>query len=225
MKVLIVEDEKKVVNFLRHGLEAMLFTVDVAYNGKNGSYLALTGEYDIIVLDNMLPCKSGKEVVTEIRKAGKTVPIIMISALSEVQTKVDLFNAGVDDYVTKPFSLDELVARIRALERRPTHLIGDILTIDNLALDTRRSRVTRSNDTPIYLTRKEFALLEYFLRNQESVLSRGMILEHVWDMNTDPFSNTIESHILSLRRKIESPKWKKLIHTVPGRGYKMEALK
>ena len=145
----------------------------------------------------------------------------MLSVLGETKKKIELINAGADDYMIKPFSLDEFTARVRALMRRPRKLEGDSVTIGDLTLETKQQHVKRAGKS-IYLTRKEFMLLEYLMRNQGTVMSRGMIIEHVWDMSSDPFSNTIESHILSLRRKIgEDPKHG-LIKTVPGRGYKID---
>jgi DNA-binding response OmpR family regulator len=221
MRILLVEDEKDIIKFLKLSLESECFVVDVAEDGEKGSYLARTNDYDLIILDNILPKKQGLEVCKEIREEGKNSLILMLSVKSDVATKVDLLNAGADDYLTKPFSLEELLARMRALVRRPKQIESEILQIDNLILDTKRHLVKRK-DKEIYLTRKSFMLLEYLMRNQGLVLSRGMIMEHVWDMNADPFSNTIESHILSLRKKIDFGKNKKLIHTVPGRGYKID---
>lgn len=220
MRILLVEDSKEIINFLKPSLEAELFAVDVAEDGEKGSSLGRTNDYDLIILDNILPGKSGLEVCREIRGKGKTTPIIVLSVRSETTTKVELLNAGADDYLIKPFSLGELLARIRALLRRPKKIEGDVLTIDDLTLDTKKCLVVRGKKS-IRLTRKEFMLLEYLLRNKDIVLSRGMIMEHVWDMNADPFSNTIESHILSLRRKIDPSGKKKLIQTSPGRGYKI----
>lgn len=220
MRILIIEDEKKIRDFLKTSLEAECFAVDVAEEGERGSYLARTNEYDLIILDNVLPKKTGLEVCQDIRKIGKTIPILILSVKSETLSKIELLNAGVDDYLSKPFSLEELLARIRALLRRQKDIESDILTVDDLALDTKR-HTTKRGKKETYLTRKEFMLLEYLMRNQEMVLTRGMIMEHVWDMTADPFSNTIESHILSLRRKIDTKGKKKLIHTVPGRGYKI----
>lgn len=224
MRILLIEDERRISKFLKATLEAELFSVDVAEDGERGSSLAIINDYDLIILDNILPKKSGLEVCTYIRTKGKNMPIIMLSVKSDTATKVELLNAGADDYVIKPFSFDELMARIKAILRRPKHIEDDILHIDDLTLDTRKYIMTRGKKE-IYLTRKEFMLLEYLLRNRGVVLSRGMILEHVWDMDTDPFSNTIESHILSLRRKIDPAGKKKLIHTVPGRGYKIDIKK
>ena len=221
MRILVVEDEKQISDSLKVSLGAECYAVDVAEDGAKGSYLARTNEYDLIILDNILPKKSGLEVCKEIRDNGSTTPIIMLSVKTESTTKVDLLNAGADDYLTKPYSFQELLARIRALLRRPQDIEDEILTIDDIALDSRKHTVKRGKKE-IYLTRKEFALLEYLLKNQGVALSRGMIMEHVWDMNVDLFSNTIESHILSLRRKLDIKNKKKFIHTVPGIGYKAE---
>lgn len=219
-----MEDEKDINNFIKVSLEAECFAVDSAEDGEAGSYLARTNDYDIIILDNMLPKKNGVEIIKEIRKEGKTVPVIMLSVRSETTTKVDLLNSGADDYLTKPFSFQELLARIRALLRRPKNIEKDIINIEDLTVDYVKHKVKRAKEE-IYLTKKEFMLLEYLLRNKGTVLSRGMILEHVWDMNADPFSNTVESHILNLRKKIDLPDKNKLIHTIPGRGYKIEVQK
>lgn len=221
MKVLVAEDEKEISDFLQQHLAADQFIVDVAEDGEKASFLARTNEYDIIILDNMMPKKTGLQVCEEIRQDGKATPIIMLSVRGETDTKVKLLNAGADDYLTKPFSFDELVARMRALLRRPEQLESDILQLDDLTIDSRRHQVIRAGKE-IYLTRKEFLLLKYLMRNPGIVLSRGMIMEHVWDMSVDAFSNTIESHINSLRKKIDIDPLKKLIHTVPGRGYKID---
>lgn len=220
MHILVVEDEREISDFLRVSLEAECFAVDTASDGETGSTLGRTNDYDLIILDNILPKKEGREACKEIRAAGKTVPIIMLSVKSETVTKVDLLNAGADDYMTKPFSLEELLARMRALLRRPKEIEEEILSIGDLIVDIKRHTVRRGNKE-IYLTRKEFVLLSYLLQNAGSAMSRGMIMEHVWDMNMDPFSNTIESHILSLRKKIDAKSKKKIIQTVPGIGYKI----
>ncbi|MES2225843.1 MAG: response regulator transcription factor [Patescibacteria group bacterium] len=221
MRALVVDDEQGVRDMLAENLKAQCFAVDTAEDGTEGSYLARTNEYDIVILDNMLPEKTGAAVCQEIRRTGRAVPILVLSVLSDTWRKVELLNSGADDYMIKPFSVDELMARVRALMRRPPQMEGDTLSIDDLVLDTKQQSVKRGG-VGIYLTRKEFMLLEYLMRNQGNVLSRGMIMEHVWDMTSDPFSNTIESHILSLRRKIDTPKHTKLIYTVPGRGYKID---
>ena len=221
MRILIVEDEEGIATFLKAGLESEYFAVDVAEDGEKGSYLARTNDYDIIILDNMLPKKNGGEVCEDIRKHGKNTPIIMLSARSELGVKVDLLNKGADDYLTKPFSLEELIARIRALLRRPNAVSSEILEVDDLVMDTKR-HITKRGDKEIYLTRKEFMLLELLMKKRGSVVSRGSIMEHVWDMNVDPFSNTIESHILNIRKKISSKGRKDLVYTLPGIGYKID---
>ena len=220
MRALIVEDEKELANVLKKGLREENYSVDIAYDGDKGSYLARTNEYDVIILDNMLPQKTGLEVCKEIRENGITVPIIMLSAVEDTQTKIELLNSGADDYVTKPFSFGELMARINAVRRRPEKVEGDVLAADDLVLDVKKGTVTRSGKN-IRLTRKEYGVLEYLMRNPDVIVSRNMLMEHVWDMNADPFSNTIEAHIVSLRKKIDKNGRKKLIHTISGRGYKL----
>src|SRR3989339_490279 len=221
MRILIVEDEVEILNFLKKSLENECYVVDAAKDGEKGSFLARTNHYDLIILDNIMPKKTGLEVCEDIRKEGKNTPILILSVKSEVTTKVDLFNAGADDYLTKPFSVDELIARIKALLRRPKQLQSEIFQVNDLTLDAGKHEVVRGGEE-INLTRKEFVLLKYMMKNQGTVLSRSMIMEHVWDMTVDPFSNTIESHIMSLRKKIDSAGKKKLIKTVAGRGYKIE---
>jgi len=224
MRILLVEDEKKIIDLLKRALKAECFAVDVAEDGDKGSYLARTNDYDLVILDNLLPKKEGIQVCREIREGGGTMPILMLSVKSETKTKIDLLNAGADDYLTKPFSLEELLARIRALLRRPKKIEDEILKIDDLEVDTVKHVVRRKN-REIYLTPKEFMLLEYLMRNKGAVLSRGMIMEHVWNIDVDPFSNTIETHILSLRRKIDAPRaQRKLIRTIPVLGYKIDSV-
>ena len=218
MRILVVEDDERIAAFLKESLQAEYFAVDIAKDGEKGAYQAAINEYDLIILDNMLPKKEGIEVCREIRARGQTTPILILSVKSDVSKKVDLLNAGADDYLTKPFALDELLARVRALLRRPAAIEEEVLHVDDLTLDTKRGLVTRGEQS-IYLTRKEFMLLRYLMKNEGTVLSRGMILEHVWDMSVDIFSNTIESHILSLRKKTGSMGKERLIRTVPGRGY------
>ncbi|OQA04912.1 MAG: Transcriptional regulatory protein CusR [bacterium ADurb.Bin400] len=222
MRLLIVDDDKAISNFLRKALKAEYYQVDVASDGEHGAFLACTNDYDLIILDNHMPKKDGKTVCTEIRAEGRTAPILMLSIDATTNTKADLLDLGADDYLAKPFSLTELLARVRALLRRPKQIQDDILTVNGLVLDSRRKLVTCGGEA-VYLTVKEFALLDYLIRNRGTVLSRSMILEHVWDMNADAFSNTIEAHISNLRKKIERPGKPKIIKTVPGRGYKIES--
>jgi len=221
MRLLLIEDDQQLRESLKIALKNECFVVDTAPDGERGSFLARTQDYDLILLDNILPKKQGFDVCAEIRQNGRTTPIIILTTRDEIPDKLALFNLGADDYVTKPFSFEELVARIRAVLRRPHQLIHDALTIDNLTIDLNTKLVRRDNKDLI-LTKKEYELLVYLMRNQGKVLSRGAIMEHVWDMNADPFSNTLEAHILNLRRKLDPKHLNKLIHTVPGRGYKLE---
>ncbi|MBX4197874.1 response regulator transcription factor [Candidatus Parcubacteria bacterium] len=221
MRILIVEDDPEIRDSLKQSLEAESFAVDSASDGEKGSYMARTNDYDIILLDVALPKKDGCTICTDIRAAGKTTPIMMLSVMADAQEKIRLLNAGADDYMSKPFSFRELMARIRALMRRPTILAPDILTLDDLIVDIPKQKVTRGEKS-VYLTRKEFSLLEYLMRHKGIVISRGMIMEHVWNAETDPFSNTIEAHILNIRKKIDTRRKSKLIHTIPGRGYKID---
>ncbi len=221
MKILIIEDEKDIRDFLKVSFDAEMFTVDVAEDGEKGFQLARTNSYDLVLMDNVLPKKSGTEICRELRENGKTMPIIMLSVQSEPLQKIDLLNMGADDYITKPFTFGELLARVRAVLRRPKQLEGEVLELHDLTIDIAKHKVFRAGQE-IYLTRKEFELLEYLMRNRGTVVSRGSIIEHIWDMHADPFSNTIETHILNLRKKIDHQSAQKLIQTVPGRGYKVD---
>ncbi|MEN9921315.1 MAG: hypothetical protein RLZZ517_293 [Candidatus Parcubacteria bacterium] len=218
MKILIIEDDISIRNVLRLSLESKGFVVDEAGDGDTGSYLARTNSYDVILLDNILPKKLGGFVCKEIREAGKNTPILVLSSKQEVLTKVQLLNTGVDDYITKPFSFEELMARMRAITRRPNVLMRQIYTFKDIEINI-HSQIVKRKNKEIYLTRKEFSLLEYLIKNQNNVVSRGEILEHVWDMSIDPFSNTIETHIMNLRKKLHDTK-RLLISSIPGRGYK-----
>jgi DNA-binding response OmpR family regulator len=221
MKILVVEDDIDLLNFIKKSLAAECFNIDTAVDGKEGSVLACKNDYDLVLLENIISKKNGLEICQDIRKAERTMPILVLSASSETKLKVDILNAGADDFLSKPFSLEELIAHIRALLRRPKKIENNNLMADDLLVDMDRHLVKRG-EREVYLTRKEFTLLAYLIRNKGIVLSRHMIMEHVWDTNADPFSNTIESHIKSLRKKIDySGVDKKLIQTIPGRGYKL----
>ncbi|OIO07891.1 DNA-binding response regulator [Candidatus Falkowbacteria bacterium CG_4_10_14_0_2_um_filter_41_15] len=224
MRILLIEDEKDIAEFIKINLETEFYTVDIAYDGERGSFLARTNDYDLIICDYILPKQNGPEVVKEIRQENKNVPILILSVKSEIDSKVNLFNLGVDDYLTKPFLFEELLAHVKAILRRPLKRENQILKIDDLVVDIDRHLVKRGRQT-ITLTRKELSLLEYLLKNRGRVISRVVIMEHVWDANADPFSNTIESHITNLRRKINLTGKKELIHTVSGRGYKVDIRK
>lgn len=220
MNLLIVEDDKETLACLKPSLKAEGFVVDAAEDGETGLYKTKINDYDLIILDIGLPRKNGRQVCSEIRSAGKHMPILILSVKSEIDTKAELLDAGADDYITKPFAFKELMARISALLRRPNKIEHTKLQIGDLAVDIEGRVVARGNKK-LHLTAKEFSLLEYLLRNRGKVLSRQEILEHVWDMNADPFTNTIETHMVNLRKKIEGKNGKKVIHTVPGVGYKI----
>lgn len=220
MRLLIVEDDPTIRETLTNHFKAAAFAVDATDCGERGCYLGRVNDYDLVILDYMLPKKTGYEITKNLREYGKMMPIMMLTVRSGITDKIDVLNAGVDDYVTKPFSLEEVHARVNALLRRPAELRSSIITISNLKIDVNRQSVIRGKQK-IYLTRKEFALLEYLARNKGLVISRSMLLEHVWDGESDPFSNTIEAHILNLRKKLDTG-YKKLIHTIPGRGYKLD---
>lgn len=219
MKILLVEDNVSIRNVLRLGLEDEAFAVDEAEDGEKGSYLARTNKYDLIILDNVLPKKMAKEVCLEIREQNIYTPILLLSAKSDTISKVELLKAGADDYVTKPFSFEELKARIRTLLRRPHKIENQILRADNLILNKDTQEV-RMGHKRLNLTRKEFSLLELLMSNLGNVVTRTDMIEHVWDINADPFSNTVEAHVLNLRKKIGDAQ-KRIIRNVPGRGYKM----
>ncbi len=222
MKILLIEDDVEISDFVFQCLVSDIFTVDRAYTGIEGSYMARTNSYDVIIADYSLPGKNGPMVLDEIRNAGIQAPIIFLTVHDELTKKIEVFEHGADDYMTKPFSYDELKARIQALARRPHVITDTILTKEDISLDTKKQLVHRGK-TKIYLTRKEFNLLEFLLRNKGTVLSRGLIMEYVWNAESDPFSNTIESHILNLRKKIRDDKKKTLIRNIPGRGYIIDA--
>lgn len=224
MKILVIEDEKEIADSLKKNLETECFIVDIINDGEEGLITATNNHYDLIILDNILPRKTGSEICKELRQKNITTPILIISVRSEIDMKIKLLNLGADDYITKPFVFNELLARVKALVRRPKEIEQEILTLGTLSVDTKKHKVTRNNKE-IYLTKKEFMFLECLLKNVGRVMSRRMILERVWDINADPFSNTIESHIVNLRKKIDIKNEEKLIHTVTGRGYKIDTIK
>jgi two-component system, OmpR family, response regulator ArlR len=221
MKILIIEDDSSIRNVLRIGLESKAFAIDLAEDGERGSFMARTNNYDLIILDNVLPKKTGGHICKEIRDLEIYTPILMLSAKSEVLCKIELLNLGADDYMTKPFSFDELLARIYALIRRPKYIQNEIINVNNLKLD-RRKQTIYYDDKELTLTKKEFSLLEYLIVNKNTVLSRGQILDNVWDLRSDPFSNTIETHIRNVRVKIKDEA-KKIIESIHGRGYRLNA--
>lgn len=223
MRALVVENNPDIRTFIQHWLQEKCFAVDTACDGQDALYLAKTNEYDIILLDDDIPKHTGFEVCTDLRQSHNFTPIILTSTIADTQHIVDGFTLGIDDYMTKPYSCEELFARMQAILRRPVVQEHCILTIDDVSLDTAKQQVTRGGIV-IYLTRKEFSLLEYLLKHAGNVVSRGALIEHIWDITLDPFSNTIETHILNLRKKIDTSPKCKLIHSVPGRGYKIDII-
>lgn len=219
MKILLVEDEPKVASFIKKGLEEQTYEVDQAYDGVFGVKLALTQEYDLLILDLILPHKSGLEVCREIRQHKVSVPILMLTALGSTDDKITGLDAGADDYLTKPFEFQELLARIRALTRRSSETVsGEKLGIADLEMDMVTKIVTRAGK-PVTLTAREFALLYFLLRNKGKVLSRVDITEQVWETSFDTGSNVIDVYINFLRKKIDKGQANKLIHTLVGMGY------
>ena len=220
MKILIIDDEPAIVQFLKDGLEANMYIVETASDGERGAFLGRTGNYDLIILDYNLPKLDGAAVLQEIRREKRHIPVLMVTIRSEITAKQEAFTGGADDYLTKPFLFDELLMRVRALLKRPAKVENNLYKLDNLTLNS-QSHIIRRGGREIYLTRREFALLEYLIVNRGQIVSRNQILEHVWDYNADPFSNSVETHIASLRRKLNARKNKNLIHTFTGRGYKL----
>jgi len=222
MRILVVEDEHKIAGALKRGLEQESYAVDLAYDGEEGLSSALTDEYDVIVLDRMLPgLLDGAEICKEVRANGVRTPIIMLTAKDKIGDRVEGLNAGADDYLVKPFAFEELLARLRALLRRPQDHVGNVLTLDDLTLDTTTFEVKRAG-RKIQLSQREYALLEYLMRNQNRILSKANIISHVWDYDADILPNTLEVYIGYLRNKIERPfRGPDLIHTVRGFGYKL----
>jgi heavy metal response regulator len=221
MRLLIVEDDKKVRAFLERGLKEENYAVDVCRNGPDALYLAQVNPYDVIILDIMLPGKDGFSVCRELRESGVLTPIIMLTAKDTLDDKVQGLTVGADDYLTKPFSFEELLARIRALLRRSQDYKTKALHVGDLEMDPVRRLVTRGGQK-IVLTGKEYALLEYLMRNQGRVLSQSMIIEHVWDMDYEGASNIVNVYINHLRRKIDKDHPVKLIMTVRGHGYQID---
>jgi len=223
MRILVVEDEHRIAQTIKKGLEQERYAVDIAYDGAAGYDLASTEDYDMIILDRMLPEKTGIDVCTKLRKNDNHTPILMLTAKSQTSDKIDGLDAGADDYLTKPFSFEELLARIRALSRRPKQSLNTKITIKDLTLDRETFQVFREQKI-IQLSGKEFSLLEYLMRNKGKVISKQQLIDHVWDFEADVLPNTVEVTMRNIRRKIEKPfSHKKLvIKTVRGFGYKIE---
>ena len=222
MRILVVEDDRKVASFIRKGLTEDGYAVDVASDGETGLAMGLDRLHDVIVLDVMLPGKPGFQVVRELRQAKVATPVLLLTARDAVEDKVQGLDAGADDYLTKPFAFAELLARVRALLRRGTAARAPVLQVADLTLDPATRTVARGGEA-ISLTNREFALLEYLLRNAGRVLTRTMIAEHVWDYSFDSATNVIDVYVNYLRKKIDAGREPKLIHTVRGVGYVLKA--
>lgn len=220
MRILLVEDEPDVARMLAKGLREQTYAVDVENDGQAAMYQTQMNDYDLIILDVMLPRKDGFTICRELRKAGSAVPVLMLTAKDDVRDRITGLDSGADDYLIKPFDFHELLARVRALLRRGPTLQPEIIEVADLKIDTRSHQVTRTNLT-IELTAKEYALLEYLARRAGQVISRTEIAGHVWDENFDPFSNLIEVYIQRLRRKIDDGHELKLIRTLRGEGYRL----
>jgi len=218
MRILVIEDEKKVASFIKKGLEEEFYAVDAALNGKEGFELASTEEYDLIVLDIMLPYMDGFTITKELRKKGILTPILLLTVKETIQDKVEGLDSGADDYLTKPFAFEELLARIRALLRRKEQIKSTNLKIGNLVLDLQSHKVT-IDEKEIILTPKEYSILEYLMRNKNRVISRTKLVEHVYDYHFDTETNIIDVYINKLRSKVDLDPNKPLIQTVRGAGY------
>src|SRR5689334_12112288 len=221
MRILLVEDEPRMAEVIAKGLREQSYAVDVSNDGAEGLYQASINDYDLIILDVLLPQRDGYEVCRELRARGNSTPVLMVTARATVDDRLTGFDAGADDYLTKPFSFRELLARIRALLRRDTQLRPDILEVADLVLDSISHRVSRAHHE-VQLTAKEYALLEYLARRAGQLVSRAEIAAHVWDDTFDPFSNTIEVYMNRLRKKIDGKHSIKLLHTRRGEGYMLD---
>lgn len=226
MRILVIEDEHKIAQSIKKGLEQESYAVDTSFSGNEGYDLASTEDYDLIILDLMLPGMNGLEICEKLRNQQIHTPILILTAKGQTQDKVEGLNKGADDYLTKPFAFEELLARIRALTRRPKGSLGSELKCNDLVLNTINYSVTRDGKE-ILLSAKEYALLEYLMRQQNQVLTKEKIISHVWDYESDILPNTVEVYIGYLRRKIDLPFKNKpnLIHTLRGFGYKLGVCK
>ncbi len=220
MRILVIADDENIAKCLKSGLYEEGYVVDLVLDCEKGLFLALTNDYAIIILEHSLSRKHSKCFCQEIRKR-KNVPIIILSEKMEIATKVAFFDAGIDDFIVKPFSFEELIARVRAILRRPRKIRGEEFRVGNVILNSKKHEIKCGKEI-LQLTKKEFALLTYLMRHVNEVVSKTSILEHVWDMNSNPFSNTLEAHIRSIRRKLESKGESNFIKTIPGVGYKIE---
>ena len=222
MRLLVIEDERKIARVITESLKREKYAVDAAYDGEEGFNLADSQPYDLLIVDRMLPGLEGTEIVKKLRENGKNMPILFLTALSTTEDKTLGLDVGADDYLTKPFAIDELLARVRALLRRPPIQQPDILKIDDLRIDKQQQTVTRAGKI-IDLTSKEYALLEYLMLHPNQILSKETLIDHVWDFDADILPNNVEAYIKNLRQKIDKPFKKQLIKTVRGFGYRIES--
>ena len=222
MRILLVEDEPSAAEMLAKGLREHGYALDVATDGEDAAYKAYLNQYDLIVLDVILPRKNGFSVCQEIRASGSAVPILMLTARDAIEDRIAGLDFGADDYLTKPFEYRELLARVRALLRRGPKPYFDLIEIGDLRIDIKSRRVTRGRQL-IELTAKEFAILEYLARKRNTLVTREELSEHAWDENFDPFSNLIEVYVMRLRRKIDVGRGMKLLRTRRGEGYVLSA--
>jgi heavy metal response regulator len=221
MRLLVVEDEQKVARFVSQGLTEEGYAVDVASDGEMGLAMALDGVHDLIILDIQLPRMDGLQVLQEMRQARVTTPVLLLTVRATIEEKVLGLDAGADDYLTKPFAFQELVARVRALLRRRAEAAPPVLQVADLTLDPARRSVCRGAER-IDLTPREFTLLDYFMRHPDRVLTRTMIAEHVWDYSFDSTTNVIDVYVNYLRKKIDTDRQPKLLHTIRGVGYMLK---
>ena len=222
MRLLVIEDERKIARVITESLKREKYAVDAAYDGEEGFNLADSQPYDLLIVDRMLPGLEGTEIVKKLRENGKNMPILFLTALSTTEDKTLGLDVGADDYLTKPFAIDELLARVRALLRRPPIQQPDILKIDNLRIDKQQQTITRAGKI-IDLTNKEYALLEYLMQHPNQVLSKETLIDHVWDFDADILPNNVEAYIKNLRQKIDKPFKKQFIKTVRGFCYRIES--
>ena len=222
MKILVIEDDPTVGNFVKRGLEQQRWGVDLVASGDEGEQMASTGTYDLIILDMRLPGKSGLQVLNALRSRGFERPVLVLTAQDSIDAKVETLRAGADDYVTKPFAFEELLARVEALSRRPRVLVSPALKVADLELHLDTREVTRGG-TPIELTPKEYTVLEYLMRHAGRVMSRTLITEYAWGYHFDPGTNIVDVVINHLRKKIDASSSPRLIHTIRGVGYVIKA--
>jgi len=222
VRLLIIEDDKRVARFIQKGLQAEYSLVDVAFDGQQGLEIAKEGTYDLVILDVLLPLRSGIEICRQLREQKIQIPILMLTAKDSIEDRVQGLEVGADDYLVKPFAFEELVARVRSLLRRPPQIdIGQILTVSDLTLDKNTHEVRRAGKL-IQLTPREFSLLEYLMRHPDRVVSRTLIEEHVWGYARDALTNAVDVYIRRLREKINRPFHQKLISTIRGVGYRLK---